>query len=77
MKQQKVADTVIENAVIEAFNASRGIYGTRKIKAVLAKKGMIVSRRRIGRIMRKFGLITKYIPKSSINRTKVSVMKRQ
>lgn len=27
----KVADTVVENAVIEAFKASRGIYCTRKI----------------------------------------------
>lgn len=63
VKQPKVADTVAENAVIEAFKASRGIYGTRKIKAVLAKKGIIISRRRIGRIMRKYGLVSKYTQK--------------
>ncbi|WP_423838808.1 IS3 family transposase [Veillonella caviae] len=39
------------------------MYGTRKIKTVLAQKGIIISRRRIGHIMRKFGLVSKYTQK--------------
>lgn len=62
-KQTKVVDTLAENAVIEAFKASRGIYGTRKIKAALAKQDIVLSRRRIGRIMRKYGLVSKYTEK--------------
>jgi transposase InsO family protein len=39
---------------------SRNNYGTRKIKAVLKKKGHQVSRRRIGRIMKQEELVSKY-----------------
>lgn len=62
-KQEKVTDYVAENAVVNAFRASRGIYGTRKIKATLAKDGLVLSRRKIGRIMRKFKLVSKYTEK--------------
>jgi transposase InsO family protein len=40
------------NAIITAaFTQNRAVYGTRRLKAVLAKQGDQVSRRRIGRIM--------------------------
>jgi putative transposase len=42
--------------VIDIFQASRQNYGTRKIKVELKKRGHIVSRRRIGRIMQEQGL---------------------
>ena len=44
--------------VREIFRASRNNYGTRKIKRMLAKEGLIVSRRRIGRIMKQEGLVS-------------------
>ncbi|MCP3032694.1 IS3 family transposase [Halobacillus sp. A1] len=42
------------------FQESRQNYGTRKIKHELYKKGYQVSRRRIGRIMKEQGLVSKY-----------------
>lgn len=59
-KQPIVCDTIAENAVIRAFRASRDTYGTRRIKIVLEKEGLVISRRRIGRIMRKYNLVSKY-----------------
>ena len=46
--------------VIEVFKASRNNYGTRKIKVELKKAGYIVSRRKIGRIMKQNGLVSNY-----------------
>lgn len=46
--------------VIEIFKASRKNYGTRKIKHELEKRGIIASRRRIGRIMMENGLVSNY-----------------
>jgi transposase InsO family protein len=58
-------DTELENAVIAEFHLSRCNYGTRKLKKQLARKqnehdAMRVSRRRIGKIMKKYGLVSKY-----------------
>ncbi len=38
------------------FEKGRGIYGTRRLKNKLAEQGVVVSRRRIGRLMRQAGL---------------------
>ena len=46
--------------VIDIFQASRQNYGTRKIKVELKKRGHIVSRRRIERIMQEQGLVSTY-----------------
>ena len=46
--------------VIDVFQASRQNYGTRKIKVELQKRGLVVSRRRIGRIMQEQGLVSTY-----------------
>ena len=46
--------------MIEIFHASRQNYGTRKIKVELKKRGLIVSRRRIGRIMQEQDLVSTY-----------------
>ena len=48
-QQPIVTDAIAENAVIEVFKASRGVYGAQKIKATLLKQGIVLSRRRIGR----------------------------
>lgn len=41
------------------FEKGRGTYGTRRLKKVFATLGYVVSRRRIGRLMNKAGLICK------------------
>ncbi len=61
---QKV-DVELENAVICEFNLSRNNYGTRKLKAQLSKKqnghkAFKVSRRKIGKTMKKYNLVSKY-----------------
>jgi transposase InsO family protein len=64
------ADTALENAVIAEFHLSRRNYGTRKLKIQLARKQnghecIRASRRRIGKIMKKYNLISKYTLKHS------------
>lgn len=50
--KQKLDDSSLVTTIVDIFKSSRNNYGTRKIKKELVKKGMIVSRRRIGRIMK-------------------------
>jgi transposase InsO family protein len=50
----------ITSNIIQIFHAGRQNYGTRKIKHELKKLGKIVSRRRIGRIMKEQGLVSAY-----------------
>jgi len=59
------ADTAAENAVIEEFRDNWSVYGTRKLKRALArrKEPIRLSRRKIGRIMEKYGLVSKYVKK--------------
>jgi len=59
-KKDKRYDRKIDNAVIKIFNESRRNYGTRKIKVELGRRGIGVSRRMIGRIMGRHGLVSKY-----------------
>lgn len=61
--KEKSFDSKLENEIITIFKNSRNNYGTRKIKKELDKKGYQVSRRRIGRIMRKYGLVSNYTVK--------------
>ena len=50
----------LSKAIVEIFYKNRKAYGTRKIKTKLQEQGLIVSRRRIGRIMREQGLVSTY-----------------
>lgn len=59
VKKQE-SEVELEQAIIEEFAKSRNTFGTRKLKPRLKKRGFIVSRRRIGRIMKKFHLVSKY-----------------
>lgn len=61
--KEKSFDSKLENEIITIFKKSRNNYGTRKIKKELDKKGYQVSRRRIGRIMKKYGLVSNYTVK--------------
>ena len=50
----------LEEAVQEAFEENRSLYGSRKIKKALSRKGINVSRRKINRIMKGRGLESAY-----------------
>ena len=70
-RKDKVIDSNIEDEIIKIFKDSRNNYGTRKIKKELAKLGHQVSRRYIGRIMKKYGLVSQYTVKQfKIHKTK-------
>jgi SOS response regulatory protein OraA/RecX len=58
--KEKHDKSTLTELIKEIFRLSRNNYGTRKIKKELAKKGEIVSRRRIGRIMKQEGLVSSY-----------------
>ncbi|AGK52369.1 transposase (06) [Bacillus sp. 1NLA3E] len=56
----RVKEDDITSEVIDIFHASRQNYGTHKIKVELKKRNLLVSRRRIGRIMQEQGLVSAY-----------------
>ena len=60
-------ETDIEDAVETVFNQNRKVYGGRKIKVALQRQGIILSRRKINRIMKKRNLYSAY----SISKFKV------
>ena len=62
--QAKEEKDEITPKVIDIFKASRNNYGTRKIKVELKKLGYIVSRRKLGRIMKQNGLVSNYTVRS-------------
>ncbi|WP_377793669.1 IS3 family transposase, partial [Paenibacillus yanchengensis] len=56
--KEKPSENDIIQAIITIFHENRRVYGTRKIKVKLKERGLIVSRRRISRIMQEQGLIS-------------------
>ena len=50
----------LEEEIKKIFHENKDAYGTRKIKKELQKSGCRVSRRKIGRIMKKLDLVSKY-----------------
>lgn len=59
----RIDDGKLEEAVQLAYDENRCVYGQRKLKQALHRKGLVVSRRRIGRIMKKRGLVSAYTRK--------------
>jgi transposase InsO family protein len=59
-KEQSKSEDELTAAIKEVFHKSRQNYGTRKIKYELKKLSIVASRRRIGRIMKENGLVSKY-----------------
>lgn len=53
-------ETELEDEIEEIFNRNRKVYGSRKIKAELLKRGRRVSKRRICRLMKKRQLESAY-----------------
>ncbi len=58
--EEQPKEEACTKAIVEIFHKNRKAYGTRKLKATLMERGLIVSRRRIGRIMREQGLVSTY-----------------
>jgi len=58
--RERKSEDDVTNAIIKIFKDNRSAYGTRKIKVELAKQGLVVSRRRIARIMKEQGLVSCY-----------------
>lgn len=58
--KNQLKDDKLTDAIVDIFHKNRKVYGTRKIKVKLRERGFIVSRRRIGRIMRGQGLASAY-----------------
>lgn len=46
--------------IVRIFNANKNAHETRRIKAQCAREGVLISRRRIGRIMKQEGLVSTY-----------------
>jgi len=63
-------ETALENAVQTAFEENRSVYGSRKIKRVLAKAGIVVSKEKICRIMNRRGLVSAYTRRKYKSRSK-------
>jgi len=53
-------DVTLENSVIDEFRKSRNNYGARKLKVMLSRSQFHVSRRKIGKIMSKYSLVSNY-----------------
>ncbi len=58
--KQPTDESGLASDIKEIFRKSRNNYGTRKIKRELMKTGKQVSKRRIGRIMKREGLVSNY-----------------
>ena len=58
--QQKPDESALVADIVDIYKSSRNNYGTRKIKVELTKLGCRISRRRIGRIMKQEGLVSRY-----------------
>ncbi|MGD6794695.1 IS3 family transposase [Metabacillus indicus] len=59
-EKERHSEDDLTTSIIEIFQDSRQNYGMRKIKQELKKLGKVVSRRRIGRIMKEQGLVSAY-----------------
>lgn len=62
-RKPKKYNADLDNKVIKIFRDSKDNYGTRKIKAMLTKENINVSRHKIGEIMNKYGLVSTYTVK--------------
>lgn len=62
-KTIKTNDDLLAKEIVSIFNENRQVFWTRKIKEILKTKNIIVSRRKIGRIMKEKGLISTYTTK--------------
>ena len=57
---EKVEETALEKKIQQVFEENYKNYGSRKIKQILGRENMIVSRRKIREVMVKFDLVSNY-----------------
>lgn len=83
-KEPENSNDVLTETVVEIFCENQHVYGTRKLKVELSKRGHRVSRRRIARIMRLKGLVSAYTVKkyhpnkdNTNNEAKPNILDRQ
>lgn len=62
-KNNLKTEELLEEKIKEIFRKSKNAYGSRKVKVELEKQDLIVSRRKICRIMKKHGLVSSYTVK--------------
>ena len=71
-------EELLEETIKEIFRKSKNAYGSRKIKVELENKDIVVSRRKICRIMKKHALVSSYtvkqykVEKNTCNNKKVT-----
>lgn len=58
--KEKLDESELVLNIVDIFKVSRNNYGTRKIKSDLSDRNIMVSRRRIGKIMKQEGLVSRY-----------------
>ncbi|MDG4944221.1 MULTISPECIES: IS3 family transposase [Staphylococcus] len=58
--EKEAQEHLLTENIISIFNKSRKCYGSRKVREVLKTKGLVVSRRKIIKIMKSNGLISLY-----------------
>jgi len=63
-------EAFLEESVQTAFEENRRLYGSRKLKKVLTGKGIVLSRRKISRIMKHRGLESAYTRRKYKNHSK-------
>ena len=81
---KSVDETELEDVVETVFIQNRKVYGSRKIKVSLERQGVILSRRKISRIMKKRNLFSAYsickfkVHKGSVNEAEIpNLLNRQ
>lgn len=58
--KERTHEDELTKVIVDIFHKNRKAYGTRKIKVKLHERGLVVSRRRIGRIMKEQALVSTY-----------------
>ena len=77
-KDNLKTEELLEEKIKEIFRKSKNAYGSRKIKVELEKQKIIVSRRKICRIMKKHALVSSYtvkqykVEKTTCNNKKIN-----
>lgn len=67
--QRQQTDGVLLKAIQAAHQASRGLYGSPRIHAVLGQQGLCCARKRVARLMRQHGIHSRRRPKRRVRTT--------
>ena len=59
LSNRAIENQQLTKSIKEVFVSNRNVYGTRRIVKILAKNDILISRKRIGRLMASAGLVCK------------------